>query len=36
VITSQGGADNFVQKIVLHFAADGSINVDKAGEECRG
>ena len=36
VITSQGGADNFVMKIVLHFAADGSVQVDKSSEECRG
>lgn len=36
VINSQGGTDNFVMKIVLHFAADGSVQVDKSSEECRG
>ena len=36
VITSQGAAANFVSKIVLHFAADGSVQVDKSSEECRG
>jgi hypothetical protein len=36
VITSQGGTDNFVQKIVLHHHKDGTITVDRAGEECRG
>ena len=36
VITSQGGAENFVQKIVLHHHKDGTITVDKAGQECRG
>jgi hypothetical protein len=36
VITSQGGADNFVMKIVLHFASDGTVQVDKSSEECRG
>ncbi len=36
VLTSQGATDNFVTKIVLHFSADGSVQVDKLGEECRG
>jgi hypothetical protein len=36
VLNSLGGTPNFVSKIVLHFAADGTIQVDKAGEECRG
>jgi hypothetical protein len=36
VITSQGAAANFVSKIVLHFAADGTVQVDKSSEECRG
>lgn len=36
VLNSQGGTPNFVTKIVLHFAADGTVQVDKAGEECRG
>lgn len=36
VNTSQGATDNFVTKIVLHFSADGSVQVDKLGEECRG
>jgi hypothetical protein len=36
VIVSQGGTPNFVTKIVLHFAKDGSINVERGGEECRG
>jgi hypothetical protein len=36
VINSQGGTDNFVMKIVLHFAADGTVQVDKSSEECRG
>lgn len=36
VIVSQGGTPNFVTKIVLHFAKDGTINVERGGEECRG
>jgi hypothetical protein len=36
VITSQGAAANFVSKIVLHFAAEGTVQVDKSSEECRG
>jgi hypothetical protein len=36
VLNSQGGTDNFVVKIVLHHAADGTVQVDKGGEECRG
>ena len=36
VITSQGGLPNFVTKIVLHHHKDGSITVDRNGEECRG
>jgi hypothetical protein len=35
-VVSQGGTPNFVTKVVLHFANDGSINVEKGGEECRG
>ena len=35
-VVSQGGTPNFVTKIVLHFAKDGTINVEKGGEECRG
>jgi hypothetical protein len=36
VISGQGGVPNFVMKIVLHFAADGTVQVDKSSEECRG
>jgi hypothetical protein len=36
VINSKGGTDNFVTKIVLHFATDGTVRVEKLGEECRG
>ena len=36
VISSRGGLPNFVMKIVLHFAADGTVQVDKSSEECRG
>jgi hypothetical protein len=36
VIVSQDVTPNFVTKIVLHFAKDGTINVEKGGEECRG
>jgi hypothetical protein len=36
LIISQGGTPNFVMKIVLHFAKDGTINVEKGAEECRG
>jgi hypothetical protein len=36
VINSNGAAPNFVSKIVLHHHKDGTITVDKAGEECRG
>jgi hypothetical protein len=36
VFTNQGGTDNFVAKIVLHFAADGTVQVEKGSEECRG
>ena len=36
VIASQGGLPNFVSKIVLHHHQDGSITVDRSGEECRG
>lgn len=36
VVSSQGATPNFVTKIVLHFAADGTVQVDKGGEECRG
>ena len=36
VINSQGGTANFVAKIVLHFAADGTLRVEKGSEECRG
>jgi hypothetical protein len=36
VIISEGPAPNFVSKIVLHHHKDGTITVDRAGEECRG
>ena len=36
VITSQGSIPNFTSKIVLHHHKDGTITVDRAGEECRG
>ena len=36
LLVSQDGTDNFVVKLVLHFAADGTVRVDRAGEECRG
>lgn len=36
VINSLGGTPNFVSKIVLHHHSDGTITVDRAGEECRG
>jgi hypothetical protein len=36
VLNSLGGTPNFVSKIVLHHHKDGTITVDKAGEECRG
>jgi hypothetical protein len=36
VIGARGGVPNFVMKIVLHFAADGSVQVDKSSAECRG
>ncbi len=36
VINSQGGTPNFVSKIVLHHHKDGTVTVDKGGEECRG
>jgi len=36
VISSQGGTPNFVTKIVLHHHKDGTITVDRGGEECRG
>jgi hypothetical protein len=36
VLNSQGGTPNFVTKIVLHFAGDGTVQVEKGGEECRG
>jgi hypothetical protein len=36
VINSQGGTDNFITKIVLHFAADGTVQVDNSSEQCRG
>jgi len=36
VMNSLGGTPNFVTKIVLHFAADGTVQVDKGGDECRG
>jgi len=36
VLVSQGGTPNFVTKIVLHFAADGTFRVEKGSEECRG
>jgi hypothetical protein len=36
VINSTGGAPNFTTKIVLHHLKDGTITVEKAGDECRG
>jgi len=36
VINSQGGTDNWVMKMVLHLATDGSIHVEKESSECRG
>jgi hypothetical protein len=36
VMVSQGDTPNFVTKIVLHFAKDGSVQVEKGSEECRG
>lgn len=36
VVSSQGATPNFVTKIVLHFAGDGTVQVEKGGEECRG
>ena len=36
VLNSMGGTPNFVSKIVLHHHKDGTITVDRAGEECRG
>lgn len=36
VVASQGGTDNFVQKIVLHHHQDGTVTVDRSSEECRG
>ena len=36
LLISQGGAPNFVVKIVLHHHKDGTVTVDKAREECRG
>jgi hypothetical protein len=36
LLISRGGTDNFVVKIVLHHHKDGTVTVDKSGEECRG
>ena len=36
LLISRGGTPNFVAKIVLHHHKDGTVQVDKAGEECRG
>jgi hypothetical protein len=36
VIGSQGATPNFVTKIVLHHHKDGTITVEKGGQECRG
>jgi hypothetical protein len=36
VISSNGATPNFVTKIVLHHLPDGTVTVDKSGEECRG
>jgi len=36
VINSTGGLPNFVSKIVLLHHKDGTVQVDRAGEECRG
>jgi hypothetical protein len=36
VINSTGGGPNFTTKIVLRHLKDGTVTVDKAGDECRG
>lgn len=36
VINSTDGAPNFTTKIVLQHLKDGTVTVDKAGDECRG
>ena len=36
VINSLGGGPNFTTKIVLQHLKDGTVTVDKAGDECRG
>lgn len=36
VINSQGGTGNWVMKMVLHLAADGSVQVDRESSECHG
>ena len=36
VINSTGGGPNFTTKIVLQHLKDGTVTVDKAGDECRG
>jgi hypothetical protein len=36
VVNSNGALPNFTTKIVLHHLKDGTITVDKAGDECRG
>ena len=36
VVNSNGGLPNFTTKIVLHHHKDGTLTVDKAGDECRG
>jgi hypothetical protein len=36
VINSTGGDPNFTTKIVLQHLKDGTVTVDKAGDECRG
>ena len=36
VINSLGAYPNFTSKIVVHFTKDGTLRVEKGGEECRG
>ena len=36
VINSLGAYPNFITKIVVHFRKDGTLRVEKGGEECRG
>lgn len=36
LINSTGGGPNFISKIVLQHLEDGTVTVDRFGEECRG